>query len=386
MGVNEIIKKLDSYNIVLITLSVVIVLAASEIVAQERDEINKSISNGRRNVITETVAKSSPAVAGIIAIQVREYSRTPFVNDPIWSQLFPDRVFKQRVKSLGSGFIISPDGFVLTNSHVVENAEEVVVTLSDGSDHEAEIVGVDKTSDIALLKLNGTDYPYLKFGDSDDIIIAEWVIALGNPFGLFDISKKPTATVGVISGLDLDFGQQESGRVYQDMIQTDASINAGNSGGPLINADGEVIGINTFIFTGSRYSEGSIGIGFAIPINRAKSVYEELKKHGKVDRSFWTGMDVQDLNRLLAKHLNLNTEKGVLITNVDKDSPAEKAGLMVGDIIVKVNGDEVINDDDIFKIIEENFLRAGDSLSLLIRRGDSERTIIMILGKPRRRG
>ena len=382
MGVDEIIEKSLYKFVVIAQLS--IMFAAPEIVAQNKEEINAVIYNGRRNIITETVAKSSPAVAGINAIQIREYSRTPFANDPIWSLLFPDRVFKQRVKSLGSGFLISSDGFVLTNSHVVENAVEIVVTLSDGTDHEAEIVGVDRTSDIALLKLKGKDFPFLEFGNSDDIIIAEWVIALGNPFGLFDISKKPTATVGVISGLNLDFGQQESGRVYQDMIQTDASINSGNSGGPLLNAIGEVIGINTFIFTGSRYSEGSIGIGFAIPINRAISVYKELKKYGKVDRSFWTGMDVRDLNRLVAKHLDLETEKGVLITNVEKKSPADKAGLMVGDIIIEVNGEEVINDDDIFKIIEENFLRAGDTLIMLIRRGNSERTLRMILGKPNR--
>ncbi|TFB11951.1 trypsin-like serine protease [Candidatus Marinimicrobia bacterium MT.SAG.4] len=382
MGVNEIIEKSLYKFVVIAQLSAM--FSASEIVAQNKEEINAVIYNGRRNIITETVAKSSPAVAGINAIQIREYSRTPFANDPIWSLLFPDRVFKQRVKSLGSGFLISSDGFVLTNSHVIENAVEVVVTLSDGTDHDAEIVGVDRASDIALLKLEGKDFPFLEFGDSDDIIIAEWVIALGNPFGLFDISKKPTATVGVISGLNLDFGQQESGRVYQDMIQTDASINSGNSGGPLLNAIGEVIGINTFIFTGSRYSEGSIGIGFAIPINRAKSVYKELKKYGKVDRSFWTGMDVRDLNRLVAKHLDLETEKGVLITNIEKKSPADKAGLMVGDIIIEVNGDEVINDDDIFKIIEENFLRAGDTLIMLIRRGNSERTLRMILGKPNR--
>ena len=383
MGVNEILIKINLYKFFVIALFSAL-FSGSEIFAQNKDEANAVISYGRRNIITQTVAKSSPAVVGINAIQVREYARTPFVNDPIWSLLFPDRVFKQLVKSLGSGFIISSDGFVLTNSHVIEDAEEVVVTLSDGTDHQAEIVGVDRTSDIALLKLEGKDFPFLEFGDSDDIIIAEWVIALGNPFGLFDISKKPTATVGVVSGLDLDFGQQESGRVYQDMIQTDASINSGNSGGPLLNAVGEVIGINTFIFTGSRFSEGSIGIGFAIPINRAVSVYKELQKYGKVDRSFWTGMDVRDLNRLVAKHFDLKTDEGVLITDVDKNSPADKAGLMIGDIILKVNGDEVINDDDIFKIIEENFLRAGDTLNMIIRRGNSERAIKMVLGKPKR--
>ncbi len=383
MGVNEILRKIKLYKLAVIVLLPAL-LSGTELFAQNKDEANAGIFYGRRNIITKTVAENSPAVVGINAIQVREFSRTPFANDPIWSLLFPDRVFKQRVKSLGSGFIISSDGFILTNSHVIEDAIEVVVTLSDGTDHNAEIVGVDRISDIALLKLEGKDFPFLRFGDSDNIIIAEWVIALGNPFGLFDISKKPTATVGVISGMDLDFGQQESGRVYQDMIQTDASINSGNSGGPLLNAIGEVIGINTFIFTGSRFSEGSIGIGFAIPINRAISVYKELKKYGKVDRSFWTGMDVRDLNRLVAKHLDLKTEKGVLITNVDKNSPADKAGLMIGDIILKVNGDEVINDDDIFKIIEENFLRAGDILNMIIRRGNSERTIRMVLGKPNR--
>ena len=383
MGVNEILRKIKLYKLAVIVLLPAL-LSGTELFAQNKDEANAGIFYGRRNIITKTVAENSPAVVGINAIQVREFSRTPFANDPIWSLLFPDRGFKQRVKSLGSGFIISSDGFILTNSHVIEDAIEVVVTLSDGTDHNAEIVGVDRISDIALLKLEGKDFPFLRFGDSDNIIIAEWVIALGNPFGLFDISKKPTATVGVISGMDLDFGQQESGRVYQDMIQTDASINSGNSGGPLLNAIGEVIGINTFIFTGSRFSEGSIGIGFAIPINRAISVYKELKKYGKVDRSFWTGMDVRDLNRLVAKHLDLKTEKGVLITNVDKNSPADKAGLMIGDIILKVNGDEVINDDDIFKIIEENFLRAGDILNMIIRRGNSERTIRMVLGKPKR--
>ncbi|MCH7495272.1 MAG: trypsin-like peptidase domain-containing protein [Candidatus Marinimicrobia bacterium] len=367
-------------EIIFVLILAFAIQSRSMLFAQEKDEVNSSIYSGRMNAITRTVAEASPAVAGINAIQVREYSRTPFANDPIWSLLFPDRVFRQRVKSLGSGFLISPDGYVLTNSHVIENAVEVVVTLSDGTDHEAEIIGVDEVSDISLIKLKGNDFPYLKLGKSDDIIIGEWVIALGNPFGLFDISKKPTATVGVISGVDLDFGQQESGRVYQDMIQTDASINSGNSGGPLLNAVGEVIGVNTFIFTGGRFSEGSIGIGFAIPINRAKSVYEELKAYGKVDRSFWTGMTVQDLNRLLAKHLDLENEKGVIVTNVEKNSPASGSGIQVGDIILKVNGSEIIDDDDILKIIEENFLRAGDSLTLLIRRGTTEKTVHLRLG------
>lgn len=366
------------YYILILLVSVSLI---QDLTAQDKNDANAFISNNRNNMITRTVADASPAVAGINATQIREYSRTPFDKDPIWSLLFPDRVFRQRIKSLGSGFLISSDGFILTNTHVIENAEEVIVTLSDGTDHNADIVGIDEVSDIALLKIKGKNFPFLKMGNSDDIIIGEWVIALGNPFGLFDVSKKPTATVGVVSGLDLDFGQQESGRVYQDMIQTDASINSGNSGGPLLNAIGEVIGVNTFIFTGSRFSEGSIGIGFAIPVNRAISVYEELRTMGKVDRSFWTGMAVRNLNRLLAKHLDLKTEKGVIVTNVEKKSPASKAGLLVGDIIIKVNNVEVIDDDDIFRIIEENFLRAGDLLTIEIKRGNSVRGVKMILGK-----
>lgn len=368
-------------SIYYILILLVSISSVSGLNAQDKNDANAFISNNRNNMITRTVADASPAVAGINATQIREYSRTPFDKDPIWSLLFPDRVFRQRIKSLGSGFLISSDGFILTNTHVIENAEEVVVTLSDGTDHNADIVGIDEVSDIALLKIKGKNFPFLKMGNSDDIIIGEWVIALGNPFGLFDVSKKPTATVGVVSGLDLDFGQQESGRVYQDMIQTDASINSGNSGGPLLNAIGEVIGVNTFIFTGSRFSDGSIGIGFAIPVNRAISVYEELRTMGKVDRSFWTGMAVRNLNRLLAKHLDLKTEKGVIVTNVEKKSPASKAGLLVGDIIIKVNNVEVIDDDDIFRIIEENFLRAGDLLTIQIKRGNSVRGVKMILGK-----
>ena len=153
------------------------------------------------------------------------------------------------MKNSGSGVVISPDGFLMTNYHVVENAERITATLSGGDEFNAEIIGFDNTSDLALLKLDGSIFPFANLGDSDDLIIGEWVIALGNPFELFTISNNPSASIGIISGLNMDFGMQKSGKVLQDMIQTDAAINPGNSGGPLINANGEVIGINTFIFT-----------------------------------------------------------------------------------------------------------------------------------------
>ena len=194
------------------------------------------------------------------------------------SSCFPKILIAKPSRVLGPGYSSAPDGYIITNQHVVENADEVIVTLPGGKEYDAEVIGEDRVTDLAVLRIEGKHLPYSKLGDSDDIIIGEWVIALGNPFGLFDVNKQPTATVGIISAVDLDFGKELSGRVYQGMIQTDASINQGNSGGPLSNAEGEVIGINTFIFTGGGYSEGSIGISFAIPINRAKGIDRGVEK------------------------------------------------------------------------------------------------------------
>ena len=283
--------------------------------------------------------------------------------------LFPEQIYRRRVKSLGSGVVISSDGYVVTNAHVVEGAEEIIVTLIGGKEYKAKLVGIDQVSDIALLKLKGKNFSYVRMGSSDDVIIGEWVIALGNPFGLFNVNYKPTATIGIISGYHLDFGRQHSGRVYQNMLQTDASINTGNSGGPLVNSSGEVIGINTFIFTGSNYSEGSIGIGFAIPINRVKSIVSELKKHGKVDRTFKTGLSVQNIDSFLARYLDLPSTSGVIVTEVKRGSSARQAGIKVGDVIIKVNDKEIHSDDDIFAEIEGNFFKAGDTIKILLLRG-----------------
>ena len=363
--------------------AVSVLLLSGAAYAQSRDSVTEEITVSRETAITRAVEKASPAVGGINATLIQEYSRSPLARDPLWSMFFSSPIYRQRVQSLGSGFLVDSDGLFLTNSHVVEDADEIAVTLSDGNEYKAEIVGVDKMSDVALLRLEGEDFPFLRMSDSDDVVIGEWVIALGNPFGLFDIGKKPTATVGVVSGVDLDFGQQDNGRVYQDMIQTDASINSGNSGGPLINALGEVIGVNTFIFTGGRFSEGSIGIGFAIPIDRAKHVMEDLKKFGKVDRTFWTGLTVQNVNRLLARHLELSATQGVIVTGVQRNSPAEKAGLQVGDILITVHGEKVLEDDDIFRIIEENFLKAGDTLDFTVKRGERTKNLSLRLERPR---
>ena len=197
------------------------------------------ISGSRGTAITRAIEKVGPAVASINVEQ--HISSVSF--DPFFGFMYPREIYP--MKSSGSGVVISLDGFVMTNHHVIENADKISVTLSGGSEYLAEIVGSDITSDLALLKLDGSDFPYAELGTSEDLIIGEWVIALGNPFQLFSISNKPSASVGIISATNMDFGRSKSGKVFQDMIQTDAAINHGNSGGPLVNALGEVIGINT---------------------------------------------------------------------------------------------------------------------------------------------
>ena len=299
-------------------------------------------------------------------------------RDPFFDFFFPERSRKKEVRSSGSGVVISPDGYVMTNFHVIENATEVMVTLPGGEEYEAEIIGTDFITDLALLKLRGRNFPYATLGDSDDLIIGEWAIALGNPFGLFDISKQPTATAGIISAMDMDFGFQ-SGKIYKDMIQTDAAINRGNSGGPLVNSLGEVIGINTFIYTASQFAEGSIGIGFAIPINLAKDIAEELKVSGKVDRSFSTGLSVERLTEEVAEYLDVPLRQGVIVVEVEKSSNAQKAGVKVGDIITDVNGQKIRSSREILKIIKESDLRSGNKIKLKIYRDGKTLTKYLIL-------
>lgn len=342
---------------------------------QNRFAVNDQISQGRQTAITRAVKSVSDAVCGINVTQIRQYTRSPFFDDPFYRLLFPEWSHEnQMVQSLGSGFLISPDGYILTNEHVVDtkNATEIVITLPDGSTQDAQVVGSDFISDITLLKIPGKNYPYIRFGNSDDVIIGEWVIAVGNPFGLFEINSKPTVTVGVVSAVDRDFGKQQNRRVYQDMIQTDAAINRGNSGGPLVNSLGEVIGMNTFIFTGGENNSGSIGLGFAIPINRIKDILTELKKNGEVDRSYWSGLEVDDITPLVARHFRLSYANGVIVTDVEKHSPAEKAGLEVGDVITEVNGQSIKNFKQLRRIIEDSDLRGGDVLNMKVSRSGRE--------------
>ena len=315
-------------------------------------------------------------------INVQQNVSAYTTSDPFFRYFFPPEIYP--MKSSGSGVVISPDGYVLTNTHVVENASRISVTLSGGDEYDAEVIGVDKTSDLALLLLNGNNFPFAEMGDSDDLIIGEWVIALGNPFELFSVSNQPTASVGIISANHMDFGmQKESGRVLQNMIQTDAAINPGNSGGPLVNSEGRVIGINTFIFTGSNYNRGSIGIGFAIPINTAKRIAKELKTSGSIDRSFTTGLVVQPLTRSMIRHLKIPFRDGVIVVHVDKNSSAQKAGIAIGDIIVTAAGNKVNSPSDIRDIIAEKDLRSGDRIKFKIFRENAYLNIRLKLGSYR---
>ncbi len=312
----------------------------------QADSTNDQISNSRRNAITRTVAMASPAVVGINVTEVLQYTyRDPwsqfFGSDPFFRQFFGDQTVRQEVKSLGSGFIISPDGYILTNDHVAGNAKEITITLTNKEKRSAKLVGTDPATDIALLKIEGDHHPFLRLGNSSDVIIGEWVIAMGNPFGLFEISDKPTVTVGVVSATGMNIGA-EGGRMYRDMIQTDAAINSGNSGGPLINSVGEVIGVNSVIFTPNQ---GSIGLGFAIPINRVKRVVDELKKNGKIERNLWTGLDLQSVDLRIARYFGLSSAEGAIVSDVKRNSPGERAGVKPGDIIIGVNNENIQNED-----------------------------------------
>ncbi len=348
----------------------------------QRQQINSTLANERQNIITKTVEEVSPAVVGINVTEIRQI-RDYWSMDPFWRQFFGDRVYNQQIKSLGSGAIISPDGYILTNDHVAGNALEAIVTLTDGSQYNAKFIGTDPTSDICLLKIDAKNLPYIKLGKSEDIMPGEWVIAFGNPFGLFDINDKPTVTVGVISATGMNLGTDKN-RYYVNMLQTDAAINSGNSGGPLVNAVGDLIGMNTLILQSQdaqRYglNLGSIGVGFAIPVNKIKKVVAEIKEKGKVDRDFWTGLSILTINESIAKTYNLKSSRGVVVTQVSNNSPAFKAGLLIEDIITAVNDFRINDETTLIGILQE--FRTGDIVKIKILRDGKEQILSMKLEK-----
>ncbi|MBN2029774.1 trypsin-like peptidase domain-containing protein [bacterium] len=332
---------------------------------------NEDITQSRQNAITRAVARVNSAVVGINVTQIlRVQQRSFWDNDPFYRYFAPPQSYREyEVNGLGSGFIISPDGYILTNQHVIDQASEIVVSMTNGEHVNAEVVGEDPKYDVALLKVDKNDLDYIPFGNSDDVIIGEWVIAIGNPFGLFDVSSKPTVTVGVVSATGMDF-EGDGGRSYEDMIQTDAAINGGNSGGPLVNSLGQCIGINTLIYSGSSEWEPgtSIGIGFAIPINRVKTILPDLQKIGPVDQSFATGLEVENISRVVARMMGISQRDGVVVTRVSARSPAESAGMQVGDVIVAIGGERVRSTADVQQVINSVDIEKDRNLELTVFR------------------
>ncbi|MDE2999216.1 MAG: trypsin-like peptidase domain-containing protein [Gemmatimonadota bacterium] len=325
------------------------------------------IDASRKNAIVRAVEKVAPSVVGVTTVSFERVDVRyvhPFFNFH-WS---PGTVHKER-PGIGSGVVVRSDGYILTNYHVVEGAREITVTFSDGRDIKVQDtrkdVMVDPGADLAVIRVNATDLAVPDLGDSEDVIIGEWAIAIGNPFGMLIDDPQPTVTAGVVSAVNrnLRLGQDEGGHSYSNMIQTDASINPGNSGGPLVNGVGQVIGINTFIFTKSG---GSLGIGFAIPISRAKKIADRLIAGGV--QEFWAGFELHPkLTRGLANALGLYTHRAVLITGVADNSPASRAKLNPGDLILAVNGKPVRSADDVERILKD--AHVGEDLAMEIVRG-----------------
>lgn len=314
--------------------------------------------------------KASPAVVQIEAVRVEKrrvmgLQEWPF--DDFWDKFFgvpPDREREYRSVARGTGFFVSQDGYILTNNHIVENAEEVSVTTLKGKEYKAEIVGTDPKTDIALLKVeeNGTDYIVL--GNSEKLKVGEWVIAIGNPWGL-----SHTVTAGIVSAKGREGLASQREMPYQDFIQTDASINRGNSGGPLVNMRGEVVGITSMIWSPSG---GSIGIGFAISSNLAKNIVKQLKEKGRVIRGF-LGVVVQPINEETKKILNLKTKKGAVVVQVEPNTPADKAGLKQYDVILKVDDKLIEDPDDLTFTIAE--IKPGTKVDITIIR-DGKRKVL----------
>ncbi|RKX71347.1 hypothetical protein DRP53_01915 [candidate division WOR-3 bacterium] len=326
----------------------------------------------KRNEIIEAAQKVADAVVSITVTQTRIYRSEPFLFhdeffDQFFRDLFPPSYYKKEVRSLGSGVIVSPDGYIITNEHVIRDASRIKVTLPDGRDFDGKVVGSDRGLDIALIKIDGHDLPTAPLGNSDSLVIGEWVVALGNPFGFLLEDHQPTVTVGVISALHRSI-RSKGEMVYRDMIQTDAAINPGNSGGPLIDLSGAVVGINTFILTAGG---GSEGIGFARPINIIKKKLRELLKGERLTP--WLGMAVE------------RREEGMFITQIHPNGPAAKAGLKVGDRIKYFAERRIRGPVDWANFLAS--IAVGDTLSVVVsRKGRELSTRIIVERMPETEG
>ncbi len=323
---------------------------------------------------SDIVNSVSPAVVNISTTKVIQRENSNFFDDPFFDFFGPFQDFglpkKWKEKSLGSGVIVSPDGYIITNNHVVEKAEEIKVTLLDNRTLKGRIVGIDPKTDIAIIKIDADNLPTLRWGDSDRLQVGEFVLAIGSPYGL-----SHTVTMGIISAV----GRANVGIAdYEDFIQTDAAINPGNSGGPLVNIKGELVGINTAIFSKTG---GYQGIGFAVPSNMVRLVMDQLIQKGKVTRG-WIGVTIQELTPELSQKFGLNRAKGALVSDVTKNSPAEKAGILRGDIIFEFNGKEIKDVNALRNLVAQS--KSGSTVPIKILRSGKEYTLkVVILELPK---
>ncbi|MTI81429.1 MAG: PDZ domain-containing protein [Firmicutes bacterium] len=337
---------------------------------EETNQTGMSLPGVGPDTIANIVKKVSPAVVKIETVAVEEVN-DPFMNDPFFRQFFGDRLEPQQRQQtgLGSGFITSKDGYILTNEHVIGGAEEIYVRIKGKEEPiPAKVVGADFDLDLAVLKINASeDLPTLEMGSSENIKVGNWVIAIGSPYGL-----EETVTVGVISAKERPVTVQD--RHYKHLLQTDASINPGNSGGPLLNLKGEVVGINTAVNAQAQ------GIGFAIPTSTVKEVLDELIEKGRVVRP-WMGVQIQDLTPEIAEYLDVKQDKGVVVVGVVPGSPADKAGVKQGDVITSLDGKEISNTDELIETVRDK--KVGGTLEVgSIREGQKIELYITVTERP----
>lgn len=313
--------------------------------------------------------QAMPAVVNIFSRKEVKNRRQPFMDDPLFRRFFGDRFDdeeRQQQSSLGSGVIVSQQGFILTNHHVVESADEIQVALADGRNVPAKLVGADPETDLAVLRIDLKNLPAMTFGSSENIKIGDVVLAIGNPFGVGQ-----TVTMGIVSAL----GRSHLGiNTFENFIQTDAAINPGNSGGALIDVSGNLIGINSAIYSRSG---GSQGIGFTIPVSLAKKIMEQIIQKGVVTRG-WIGVEVQDVTPELAESFNLGTQQGALIAGVLHDAPADKADIHPGDVVVDIAGKQVTDSSELLNLISD--LPPGKSAKIKVIRTQKAMTVEVNIG------
>ncbi len=366
----KIIRKSTGQATLSLLLSALMVIGLGGLTQSTHAALPDMVNGQPVPSLAPVIKRASPAVVNIQSKGSVEAQANPFAGDPFFEQFFGRRgqqPQRRETQSAGSGVIIDADkGIILTNHHVIENADEIIVQLQDGNEYEAEKIGSDKGSDIGVLKIKAKNLSQLTISDSDNLEVGDFVVAIGNPFGFGH-----TVTSGIVSGLSRSGLSRDA---YEDFIQTDAAINPGNSGGALINLKGELVGINAAIISRSG---GNLGIGFAIPSNMAKSIMEQIVEFGEVKRGL-LGVGIQDISDGIAEEFDLDFTKGAMVTSVTPKSAAEKAGIQIEDIITKVNDEEISSSSDLRNTI--GLLREGDKVNIELYRNGKRKKLKAKLG------